>query len=37
MMMAEKDCVLLCILNGAKQEMSHTTDGKTHVINGFKT
>jgi predicted transcriptional regulator len=23
-------------LNGAKQEMSQTTDGKTHVINGFQ-
>jgi hypothetical protein len=29
-------CSASVFLNGAKQEMSHTTDGKTHVINGFQ-
>lgn len=36
-MMANKGLSSATIfLNGAKQDMSQTTDGKTHVINGFQ-
>ncbi|SFF42732.1 BREX system P-loop protein BrxC [Flavobacterium xueshanense] len=36
-MMANKGLYSASVfLNGAKQEMSQTTDGKTHVINGFQ-